>query len=163
MTREAMRHQTQCRICKRWGSSLDEFTSTYTGRCADCEKAATVNEEMNITDRKVNRYEKALRTIAELDFEKNKDGSNDLYSHRQFFQAVKVAQDALRVDDDEHTLDSPLGVLHEAAIRLSLMGLSEISLQIAEAHEQIQQWLIEAREGEQSDENPIPMEIPDAR
>lgn len=30
----------QCRVCKRWGFVLDEFTSPYSGRCGDCEKAA---------------------------------------------------------------------------------------------------------------------------
>jgi hypothetical protein len=46
------------------------------------------------------------------------------------------------VDEDEHPLDAPLGVIHEAALKLELLGLTELALAIAQAHDDIQDWAL---------------------
>jgi hypothetical protein len=51
---------------------------------------------------------------------------------------------------DEHPLDAPLGTIHEAAIALSIFSrkmpwetaLTVLAVQLAEAHEAIQRWVI---------------------
>jgi len=46
------------------------------------------------------------------------------------------------VKEDNHPLDEPLGVIHEAAIVLARAGWSLLAVQLADAHEQIQSWAL---------------------
>lgn len=45
-------------------------------------------------------------------------------------------------NDDEHPLDEPLGVIHEMAIQLQILGRRDLAMQLAKAHEQIQSWVL---------------------
>jgi hypothetical protein len=47
---------------------------------------------------------------------------------------------------DEHPLDEPLGVIHEAAILLAKEGYCVLAMQIAYAHDQIQEWALKEEE-----------------
>lgn len=44
--------------------------------------------------------------------------------------------------NDEHSLDESLGNIHECAIALEMMGLTDWALKLAKAHEKIQNYLL---------------------
>ncbi len=44
--------------------------------------------------------------------------------------------------DEEHVLDKALGDIHQCAIQLQFIGLTDFALVLAEAHEAIQNYLI---------------------
>jgi predicted RNA-binding Zn-ribbon protein involved in translation (DUF1610 family) len=51
--------------------------------------------------------------------------------------------DHQQTSTDEHVLDGPLGSIHEMAVALQMQGMSDAALRLANAHDAIQDWIIQ--------------------